>query len=54
MSKRTKRRIIDGIIGFTVFATVGTISGNNWLILPVALYGIWCYYDGMTRMELPR
>lgn len=54
MSPRKKRRIIDSIIGITVFMTVATVSGNNWLIVPVALYGIWCYYDGMTRMELSK
>lgn len=54
MSARTRRRILDAAITFLVIYTVVDVSGNGWLAIPVFLHGIWNFYDGMTRLELPQ
>lgn len=54
MSATTRRKIIDAAFTFLIVYFVVDISGNGWLGLAVFLHGIWNFYDGMTRLELPR
>ena len=51
MKARTKRKIIDGVIGVTTYLALYKAGAGLWaaLIIP---YSLWSYYDGLTRMEL--
>lgn len=51
MSPRTKRRLIDLAILVSVMVPLGSMRW--WLPLVVGAFGLWNYYDGMTRMDLP-
>lgn len=51
MTPRVKRRWLDFAIGMAVMVPLGFM--HWWLMPVVAVYGLWNYYDGQTRMELP-
>lgn len=51
MSKLTQRKIVDAVITFTAICVLDN-SGAGWWALAALPYGLWNYWDGMTRREL--
>lgn len=54
MSELPRRIIIDGVITFVALFFAFQLSGSIWLGIGVFFFGLWNYYDGMTRKRLSK
>ena len=52
MTAKTKRRVCDWIISLTLMKTMNLLTGKWWACFLMLPYGLWSFYDGMTRHEL--
>ena len=52
MTPINKRRIVSMLIDYAAFAVLAFVGGAGYWAFLVFPFGIWCYYDGMTRQEL--
>jgi hypothetical protein len=53
VSERVRRRFIAVAIDIAAYAAL-FLSGAGWWALVILPYGLWNFYDGMTRNALSR
>ena len=50
MSPRAKRRLVDLVLSLVLTAPLYVHA--LWVGALATIYGLWCYYDGITRLSL--
>ena len=52
MKLRTKRRLLDVTIGMFFYIAINAAGAGYWALL-IFPFGLWNYWDGLTRQDLP-
>ena len=52
MTARIKRLIADWTIWIATLISLQLISGHGWIVFIAVPFGLWNYYDGLTRSNL--
>ena len=52
MTPRQRRRWVDLVVSILLTAPI-FVLGGTWAGILALVYGIWSYWEGMTRLKLP-
>lgn len=53
MTRYTKHRILEVLLNALVIIILWQAGAGYWSLIAIA-YGVWCFYDGITRVDLRR